>query len=232
MDHPDLKVAGGQNCIDPKVSYKDDNGHGTHVAGTIAANGEDIVGVAPEASLYAIKVLDASGGGTIATVIDGINWAVKNKMNIVNMSLGGPSSSGLEKAVKAAGAAGLIIVAASGNDPKAEVSAPARYPQSIAVSASDSSDAVASFASTGPQVAFIAPGVKVPSTWPGGGLKTISGTSMATPHVTGLAVLAYSMGAHSPSAVRQALQKAASPLPKLKPEQQGAGMIDAGRLSR
>jgi subtilisin family serine protease len=232
--HPALagNYKGGYNAVEPGKDPKDDHGHGTHVSGTIAADGDNIVGVAPKASLYAIKVLDSSGGGTIAGVIDGINWAVKNKMDVVNMSLGGPSSAELEAAVKAAYDAGVTIVAAAGNDPSAEVSAPACYPQAIAISASDSSDALASFSSTGPQVAFIAPGVKVPSTWLGGGLKSISGTSMATPHVTGLAVLAYSMGARSPDAIRSALKAAAKPLPNLKPEQQGAGMIDASLLGR
>jgi len=232
--HPALagNYKGGYNAVKPGEDPKDDHGHGTHVSGTIAADGDDIVGVAPKASLYAIKVLDGSGGGTIAGVIDGIGWAVKNGMQIVNMSLGGPSSEELEAAVKAAYDAGVTVVAAAGNDPEAEVSAPACYAQAIAISASDSGDALASFSTTGPQVAFIAPGVKVPSTWLGGGLKSISGTSMATPHVTGLAVLAYSMGARSPDAIRNALKAAAKPLPNLKPEQQGAGMIDAGLLGR
>ena len=139
---------------------------------------------------------------------------------------------GLQQAVEKTVAAGVTIVAAAGNDPEAEVSAPARYPQTIAVSASTSDDGLAYFSTTGPEVDFIAPGHQVPSTWLGGGTKSLSGTSMATPHVTGLAVLAYALGATSPDKVRAMLNKAASPLSGLQANQQGAGMIQADRLGR
>ena len=232
--HPALKAnyKGGFNAVTPGAEPKDDHGHGTHVSGTIAAASPEVVGVAPKASLYGIKVLDAKGNGSYANILAGLEWAVTNRMNVVNMSLGGPPSPALEEAVKKTLAAGVSIIAAAGNDPKAEVSAPGRYDGVIAVSASTSQDGIASFSSTGKQVAFIAPGYQVPSTWPGGGMKTLSGTSMATPHVTGLAVLAIAMGARGPAGVRQALDNAAAPLDGLKPEQQGGGMIDAGRLGR
>ncbi|MFA5137737.1 MAG: S8 family peptidase [Elusimicrobiota bacterium] len=232
--HPALSgnYKGGYNAVDPQADPKDDHGHGTHVAGTIAAAGEDILGVAPQASLYAVKVLDGSGGGTIAGIIDGLDWCVKNKLHIVNMSLGGPHSDALQKAVEKTVAAGVTIVAAAGNDPEAEVSAPARYPQTIAVSASTSEDGLAYFSTTGPEVDFIAPGHQVPSTWPGGGTKSLSGTSMATPHVTGLAVLAYALGATSPDRVRTTLNGAAAPLGGLNAEQQGGGMIQADHFGR
>ncbi|MFA5137739.1 MAG: S8 family peptidase [Elusimicrobiota bacterium] len=232
--HPALKAnyKGGTNTATKGGDAKDDHGHGTHVAGTIAAAGDDIVGVAPQASLYAIKVLDENGYGTTASIVDGLAWCVENKMNIVNMSLGGPASEALEKAVKAAVAAGVTIVAASGNDPDSSVSAPARYSEVIAVSASTSQDGSAEFSSTGPEVDFIAPGNEVLSTYPGGGTATMSGTSMATPHVAGLAALARGLGADTPAAVRAMLQKSATPLKDLKPEQQGAGMIEADRFLR
>ena len=232
--HPALSgnYKGGYNAVDPKADPKDDHGHGTHVAGTIAAAGENIVGVAPQASLYAVKVLDGEGNGTVAGIIDGLDWCVKNKIHIINMSLGGPHSDALQQAVEKTAAAGVAIVAAAGNDPEAEVSAPARYAQSIAVSASTSEDGLASFSTTGSEVDFIAPGHKVPSTWPGGCTRSLSGTSMATPHVAGLAVLAYALGARSPDAIRAALNKAASPLNGLNANQQGAGMIQADRLGR
>ncbi|MBI2362583.1 MAG: S8 family serine peptidase [Elusimicrobia bacterium] len=191
---------------------------------------KDIVGVAPQASLYAVKVLDDDGNGTYASIIKGLEWAVENRMQVVNMSLGGPASEALEAAVKKTLAAGVVIVAAAGNDPDAPVSAPALYDGVIAVSASAKDDSLAFFSTTGPEVDFIAPGHQVTSTWPGGGTNSISGTSMATPHVAGLAVLAVGMGYRGPAGVTAALKKAAKPIAGLKPEQQGSGMIDAGAL--
>lgn len=230
--HPALKgnYKGGFNSAQDGASAADGHGHGTHVAGTIAAASKEIVGVAPQASLYAVKVLDDEGNGTFASIIKGLEWAVENRMQVVNMSLGGPSSEALEEAVKKTLAAGVVIVAAAGNDPEAEVSAPARYDGVIAVSASASNDSLAFFSTTGPEVDFIAPGHQVNSTWPGGGTNSISGTSMATPHVAGLAALAVSMGVRGPAAVQRSLAAAAKPLAGLKPEQQGAGMIDAAAL--
>ncbi|MFA5140579.1 MAG: S8 family peptidase [Elusimicrobiota bacterium] len=231
--HPYLACAGGANILDPGASPADDHGHGTHVAGTIGArpvDGKGIVGVAPAASLYAVKVLDAEGGGSIATIIEGIAWVAENGMNVANMSLGGPGSDAMVKAVKKAVSAGVAIVAATGNDPEASVSAPASYSEVIAVSASTSQDGLADFATTGPEVDFIAPGKDVESTWPGGKAARLSGTSMASPHVAGLAALAYSLGARSPSQVRSALKAAAAPLSGLSAQQQGSGLIDASRL--
>lgn len=230
--HPALKgnYKGGFNSAQEGGSADDGHGHGTHVAGTIAAGSKDLVGVAPQASLYAVKVLDDEGNGTYASIIKGLEWAVENRMQVVNMSLGGPSSEALEAAVKKTLAAGVVIVAAAGNDPEAPVSAPALYDGVIAVSASAKDDSLAFFSTTGPEVDFIAPGHQVTSSWPGGGTSTISGTSMATPHVAGLAVLAVGMGYRGPAGVTAALKKAAKPIAGLKPEQQGNGMIDAGAL--
>ena len=232
--HPDLAAnyKGGVNIVDSAASPDDDNGHGSHVAGTIAAvkDGSGVVGVAPEASLYAIKVLDADGGGTPDAIVDGLQWAAEHGMDVVNLSLGGPGTPALKRAVKAANKAGVTVVAASGNDPKSPVSSPANYPEAIAVSASTKEEKLASFSTTGPEVAFIAPGHEVISDAPGGKLAQHSGTSMATPHVAGLAALAISLGAKGPAQVRAALQRAATPLDGMSAEQQGAGMIDASRL--
>ncbi|MBI5595615.1 MAG: S8 family serine peptidase [Elusimicrobia bacterium] len=230
--HPALKAnyKGGFNSAAEGGDVKDGHGHGTHVAGTIAAGSKDIVGVAPQASLYAVKVLDDEGNGTYASIIKGLEWAVENRMQVVNMSLGGPASEALEAAVKKTLAAGVVIVAAAGTDPEAPVSAPALYDGVIAVSASAKDDSLAFFSTTGPEVDFIAPGHQVTSTWPGGGTNSISGTSMATPHVAGLAVLAVAMGHRGPAGVTAALQRASKPIAGLKPEQQGSGMIDAGAL--
>ena len=230
--HPDIapNYGGGVNVVEEGASPMDDNGHGTHVAGTIAAvkDGKGVVGVAPKAKVYAIKVLDKDGGGDTEGIVEGIAWAVKNKMQVINMSLGGPSSAAMTKAVKKAYDAGVTVVAAAGNDPDAPVSAPARYPQSIAVSASTKEDKLAFFSTTGPEIAVIAPGHEITSLAPGGKYAKHSGTSMACPHVAGLAALAVSLGASSPKAVRDALAAAAVPLGKLT--RPGARMVEADRL--
>jgi len=238
-NHPTLKpnIKGGFNAVDQSKSddFMDDNGHGTHVAGTIAGAGDarGVSGVAPEAALYGVKVLDAEGSGTVAGVIAGIQWAADNHMDVANMSLGSDESDqSLADAVAAAAKAGLTIIAAAGNS-SGPVGYPAAYPECIAVSASDKTDKLASFSSFGPQVAIIAPGVNILSTYMGGGYKTLSGTSMATPHVTGLAALAVAAkGARGTDAIRAALQAAASPLAGLSPVQQGAGLVDAAKLVR
>jgi len=231
--HPDLAAnyAGGYNAITPGAEPLDDQGHGTHVAGTIGAvrNAKGVAGVAPEVSLYAVKVLNSGGTGAYSDIVDGIQWAVDNKMQVINMSIGdGGHTQAMASAVKAADKAGIAIVCAAGNDSGA-VNYPARYPESIAVSASNSSDKLAYFSSRGPEIAFIAPGTDIKSTYKGGKYTTLDGTSMASPHVAGLAALAVALGADTPAKVRAALKKAASSL-KLKPAEEGAGMIDAAKL--
>jgi subtilisin len=235
--HPDLAgvVIGGFNALDPKKpdAWDDDQGHGSHVAGTIAGkrDGKGVVGVAPMAKLYAIKVLDKDGNGGFSDVIAGIEWAASHGIKVANMSLGADEGSeALKRAVTAAAKAGLTIVAAAGNS-GGPVGFPASYPETIAVAASDAKDAVAEFSSRGPEVDFIAPGVDVLSVNKDGGWMKLSGTSMATPHVAGLAALAVARGASTPAAVRAMLKKAATPLPGLTPALQGMGMIDAGKLN-
>ncbi len=239
-DHPDLKarVAGGFNALDKDKPFADDHGHGTHVSGIIAAelDGKGVVGVAPKALIYGVKVLTKEGSGSAWGIISGINWCVENKMQVINMSLGSSQSLGyLNEAVQNAIRAGVTVVAAAGNDSGA-VNYPAAYPGVIAVSALDKDDAIAKFSSRGEQVAFIAPGVKVPSTVPyfhdASGYKSYSGTSMACPHVAGLAALAVGRGAQGPAAVKEALGAAAERLPNLSDPEQGAGVIDAAKLAR
>lgn len=190
--HPDLvgRVVGGKNFIKGK-SYLDDNGHGTHVAGTISAINNDIgvVGVSPNVQLYALKALDSNGNGNISAIIAGLQWAVSKKLDIVNMSLGTDvDSPALRLAIDNAASAGLIIVAAAGND-GGEVDYPAAYDGVLGVAAIDSSFQVAGFSSHGSQVDISAPGVEVLSTIPGGKYACYSGTSMAAPHVTGTLAL-------------------------------------------
>jgi subtilisin len=202
--HPDLaaNVKGGVNFvmqkgrIDP-AAWKDDNGHGTHVAGIVGArrNGLGVVGVAPEVSLYAAKVLNKNGMGYASDVIAGINWAVNNGMDVVNMSLGqSVGTDALKAACDAAVSAGVVLVASAGNEGDGnpdtnEVSYPAAYESVIAVGATDSNDNAPRWSSSGPAVELAAPGVNIRSTWKGGGYATLSGTSMAAPHVTGTVAL-------------------------------------------
>ena len=231
--HPDLhdNYAGGYNVIVSTALPLDDHGHGTHVAGIIAAirDFKGVVGVAPKARIYGVKVLDNSGSGQISWIIAGIEWAVDNKMKIINMSLGASSAvDSFARAIAAADKAGVTIICAAGNTSGA-VTYPAKYPQSIAVSASDASDKIASFSSRGSEIDFIAPGVSIYSTYYGSSYATMSGTSMAAPHVAGLAALAASLGANTPSKVKDSLAKAAVSL-NLQASEQGAGLIDAGKL--
>lgn len=234
LDHPELAaiIKGGFNSVESSSAPEDDHGHGTHVAGIIAAihNSEGVVGVAPQVSLYAVKVLDANGGGTYSGVIAGIQWCAENKMDVLNMSLGGSTGSeAMANAIKAAHDAGVTIVCAAGNSGGA-VSYPAKYPEAIAVSASTSKDAIAYFSSRGPEIDFIAPGVSIYSTYIDGGYGTMSGTSMACPHVTGLAALVVATGITNPDLVKKALADASAPLEDLTVEEQGSGMIDAAKF--
>lgn len=232
MDHPDLNFAGGITFIRTKSGPDDDNGHGTHVAGIIAAKDNDIgvVGVIPGASLYAVKVLDKTGAGTWSGVIAGIDWVTANadakKIKVVNMSLGGSGSdtdSSLRQAINASVSKGITYVVAAGNDAAdAKNTVPAAYDSVITVSAIVDTDGkaggigpytsygpddtFASFSNYGEDVDIAAPGVNILSTWKGGGYKTISGTSMATPHVAGTAALyIFNNPGTSPSDLRVAL---------------------------
>jgi len=194
--HPDLtaNLKGGYSAVKYTRSYNDDNGHGTHVAGTIAAanNSLGVVGVAPKADLYAIKVLDRAGTGYLSDIIKGIDWAVSSKVNVINMSLGTSSySPTFEAACRRATLAGITIVAAAGNAGPglSTVGYPARFADVIGVSASDSTNMLASFSSRGPEVDVAAPGVSINSTYKNKTYATLSGTSMASPHVAGIAAL-------------------------------------------
>lgn len=239
--HPDLQCdfSKGANILEPGADPMDDNEHGTHVSGTIAGrgNGGGLLGVAPQATIIPVKVLNKDGEGSLSDIVKGINWATKAGVDVINMSLGGDTgSAALERAVKKALAAGVVVVAAAGNSgPNPDtVGYPGGYAGVIAVAASDSGDKVAKFSSRGEAVAVIAPGVDIKSTVPGGGYATESGTSMASPHVAGLAALALERGARGPSGVRSALLRAASKLCSASacagPTEQGAGLPVATKL--
>ena len=206
--------SGGYDFVNNDSDPMDDNGHGTHVAGTIAAekNGYLVVGVAPGVDLYALKVLGATGSGDYSGLIAALGWAVDHDMDVVNISLGGHDvSAALQTAVANAAAAGLTIVAASGNvNPNnfnellygCAVAYPAAYDQVIATSFTNTADKLTGYSCTGTQVDIAAPGDAIISTVPVGscmfckpqGYGANSGTSMASPHVAGVAALILSAG--------------------------------------
>ena len=193
VGHPDLvgQVKGGYNTINPRRSYTDDNGHGSHVAGIVAAtsNSFGVVGVAPKAQLYSIKVLDRHGSGYVSDIIEGIDYAIGQRLHVINMSLGLTQDiPSLRDAVIRAKNAGIVQVAAAGNS-GGSVIYPAAYAEVIAVGATDSLDRIANFSSRGPAVDIAAPGVSIVSTHLYTNYATYSGTSMATPHVAGVAAL-------------------------------------------
>jgi len=195
-NHPDLddNLFGCENFIYWWRSCEDDNGHGTHVAGIIGAenNSFGVVGVAPEARIYALKVLDRSGSGYLSDVIEALDWAIANKIDVVNLSLGTSYDIlSLHEAVKRVNEAGIVQVAAAGNSGPDEstVNYPASYPEVIAVSATNSTDEVPFWSSRGPEVDLAAPGVDIYSTYKGNTYRNMTGTSMSAPHVAGVVLL-------------------------------------------
>ncbi len=203
-NHPDLDInySGGDNFITLDVNNHDPmddsyNSHGTHVAGVIAAefDGAGVVGVAPEASIYAVKVLDGAGFGSISSIVAGIEWAIANQVDIVNMSMGVASNSQLlSDACAAADAAGILVVAAAGNNYGGAVLYPAALPSVVAVGATTIYDEISSISPVGPEMELTAPGLNVYSTQAGGSYGFLGGTSQAAPHVSGLAALLLSAG--------------------------------------
>lgn len=198
--HPDLDAnyVGGYDFVNDDTDPMDDYGHGTHVAGTVAAedDGVGVVGVAPEAQLYALKVLGSDGSGFYSDVIAALQWCVDNGIQVTNNSYGSSSDPGeaVKTAFDNAVVAGVLHVAAAGNsgNPPGKgdnVIFPARWDSVIAVAATERSDKRARFSSTGPDVELSAPGVDINSTLLGGSYGEKSGTSMASPHVAGTAAL-------------------------------------------
>lgn len=204
MDHPDLKdrIIGGRNFTHDDAGeaylFEDYNGHGTHVAGTIAAaaNRQGVVGMAPEADLLILKVLDGSGGGSYRNVIDAIDYALAwrgpagQKVRIISMSLGGAyDDPDLHAAIIRAVNSGVLVVCAAGNTGRVERQFPGGYNEVVGVGAVDFTKALAPFSTMNKEIDMVAPGVDVFSTYPDSQYAVLSGTSMATPHVAGAAAL-------------------------------------------
>jgi subtilisin len=210
LNQPDLNVVKQISFVPGVITGNDDNGHGTHVAGIAAAkdNNIGVVGVAPGAKLWAIKVLDSTGSGSTSSVLAGIDYAIKNAklIDVINLSLEGALSDAENTAIKRAVQAGLTVVVAAGNhQTDASSTSPASAAEAITVSALADSDgkcggmgpatsrgpddSFATFSNYGKVVDIMAPGVDILSYWKNGGFNTISGTSMASPHVAGAAAL-------------------------------------------
>ncbi len=242
---PGCRVIGGYDFVNGDADPMDDHGHGTHVAGIVGGNGAGLTGVAPAVRFLAYKVLGASGGGAQSDVIAGIdrsldpdgNPLTDDAADVINLSLGGSGDADgpLAQAVDEAVAAGVVCVVAAGNSGGyLTIGSPGCARQAITVGAVTSLDQIASFSSRGPAAPddaikpdVVAPGVGIVSTWPGGGSRALSGTSMATPHVAGVAALLRQLHpGWSPAAIKSALMNSAVDL-GADPFQQGAGRIDA-----
>ncbi|MFB4160962.1 S8 family peptidase [Geomicrobium sp. JSM 1781026] len=233
-NHPDLNIQGGTSFVPGEPGIADGNGHGTHVAGTIAAldNNVGVLGVAPDVDLFAVKVLGRSGSGSISGIAQGLQWSSNNNMDVANMSLGSPSPSPtLERAVNQATNSGVLVVAASGNSGASSIGYPARYQNAMAVGATDQNNNRASFSQFGAGLDIMAPGVGVQSTYPGNGYRSLSGTSMAAPHVAGVAALVMSNNpAWSPAQVRSHLNQTATPIGASN--QYGNGLVNANAATQ
>ncbi|MCR4406014.1 MAG: S8 family peptidase [Anaerolineae bacterium] len=252
-DHPDFagRIVAGANFVPTGTGYRDDNGHGTHVAGIAAGDGSvqggKYRGIAPEASLYVAKVLDASGSGMMSWVMAGIEWAVEQGVRVINLSLGGPApcdgTDALSETCDAAVAAGVVVCVAAGNmGPRAStVGSPGCARQVITIGASDKLDDIASFSSRGPtsdgrtKPDLVFPGVDIVAPRAKGTTMGFpmddyytkaSGTSMATPHATGaVALLLQTAPGLSPAQVKELLTQTAKDL-GFEANTQGAGRAD------
>ena len=196
LDHPDIKsnLLPGTNFVNPSSDPWDDNSHGTHVAGIIAAENNDIgmVGVAPEAKIVPVKVLDRNGNGSLDDVARGIRWAVDvGGVDIICMSLGSPNPvQEVRKAIQYAQGKGVVCFVAAGNAGLTKsIFYPANYPETIAIGSIDENFSRSGFSNTGDNLDFMAPGNRIFSTVPDNWYAVLSGTSMAAPFAAGVAAL-------------------------------------------
>jgi subtilisin len=203
IDHPYLEIESGVNCMQPGCpeGQEDGHGHGTHVAGTLAATFDSpVTGVAPEATLHAVKVLrDHDTGGFTDDILAGLQWAADNEIRITNNSYGfdtKPEGPTIHEAFTATWEAGILHITSAGNTGQSNgdgdfVMLPARYEEVVAVAATEEDNSRRSSSSTGPCLELAAPGSAIESTTPGEETGTSSGTSMAAPHVSGVAALVW-----------------------------------------
>lgn len=217
LSHPDLadKLVQGYDFVDGDSQPEDLNGHGTHVAGIAAAltdNRRGISGIAPESRIIPVRVLDRDGNGGLDRVARGIIYAANQGAAVINLSLGAPYEAyTLRRAIDYAVNQGSIVVAAAGNDGTTTPNYPAAYAQVIAVGSVDSSDRKSGFSNFGTWVDVAAPGTDILSTYDNGYYAYLSGTSMAAPHVAGLAALLAAQG-RSADQIRSVIQATADPV--------------------
>lgn len=224
--HPDLSGVynGGYNFVSNNDKPFDGNGHGTHVSGTVAGCS---TGVAPSANIYALKVLSDEGYGSEMNIVRAIEWCIDNDIDVINMSLGGPYPSHAgEQVCKKAAESGILICAAAGNSGYGK-SYPASYPGVISIAAVDCDNEHADFSNICDTLDLSAPGVKIVSTWPGNSYNEISGTSMASPHATGVCALAVSYFKTS-SGIEDKMESCAEDLGS--GDMYGCGLVRADKL--
>lgn len=234
--HPDLQgnIKGGVNTYSTTSPFIDENGHGTHVAGTVAAlnNSFGVVGVAPKVELYALKCFSPDGVADLTDIAQAIDWAIHHQIRILNMSFGSREGSQvLHRAIKAALDAGIIMIASSGNSSET-LDFPAKYPEVLAIGALDRNNRVPGFSNFGKTLNYVEPGVDILSTWPvTPGYNTLSGTSMSSPHLTGICALLLSKAPHlTPLQVKRILDRASTRLPGVSIAKQGRGIVTAPRV--
>ncbi|MGY4688455.1 S8 family serine peptidase [Salibacterium sp. K-3] len=240
--HPSLDVADGYSAVSYTDSYNDDNGHGSHTAGIIGAYqpSAGLMGVAPDVELTAVKVLDENGSGALSQVLSGLEWAIEEEVDIINMSFGTlTDSSSMKAMLDEAYESGIIVTSASGNRGEGEdedtdrVEFPARYDSVIAVGAVDENHERAYFSASGDAVELSAPGVDIVSTYEGSSYGPLSGTSMATPFVSGaFALLKEAYPEKEGPELRKMLQEEAVDLgPDGRDDRYGYGLLQLPDLS-
>ncbi|MDX6688945.1 MAG: thermitase [Solirubrobacteraceae bacterium] len=235
--HPELagKVIAGPDFVDGGAP-DDANGHGTHLAGTVAAaSGNDTggAGIAPDAKLLAVRVLDANNNGSVSTITRGIDAATAAGADVINLSLNWPDSgaslTGVRAAMERAANAGIAIIVAAGNDARDHCEQPVLEGRALCVGAIDANMALASFSSHGSGLGIVAPGTNVVSTWPGGRYASASGTSEAAAQASGVAALLVGMGLHGEQIIQRLEQTARDIGPGGYDDSTGFGMLDAAR---
>ena len=239
-DLKDAKFVKGYDFVNDREEADDDNGHGTHVAGTIAQstnNGYGVAGIAYEANLMPLKVLANSGGGTVADIAEAIRFAADNDADVINMSLGGGGESQvMEEAINYAHQKGVLVIAAAGNEGRNSASYPARYNHVIGVAATDSAGEKAPYSNFGAGVDISAPGgsetgkILQDTIDPETGVADIQGfqgTSMAAPHVAGVAALVKAAGIQEPDEILRVLKQSVRVVQDDPLNHFGAGHLDA-----
>jgi len=240
-DLKDTKFTPGYDFIHDKVEALDDVGHGTHVAGTIAQstnNNYGVAGIAYKATIMPLKVLDETGAGTIADIAEAIRYAADHKADVINLSLGGAGESQLlEQAINYAHGKGVVVIAAAGNSGDESASYPARYPHAIGVAALDAGGLKAPYSNFGAGVDLAAPGGSEEAKILQNTIDPVTkepvfmgyqGTSMAAPHVAGVAALIKASGVSDPDQILKVLKQSARSVTEDPLNHYGAGQLDAG----